>query len=185
MQTDAEGVLRFVSGAVLFPQRWSLIEKLGAPRPLAQLGPCQQRQPKLHGLRAACADGPAMLCALCTVPAAARHELHLLPRCAWPPDARAWAGMDMHRIHEPVPLYANEIQRPVDGFMSRLNTRQPFTRANWTVRCSACAASLQLACSLPLRASWRPAGTASTRHGLPARHSPAARLGRPACTAGL
>ena len=33
MLTDAEGVLRFVSGAVLFPQRWSLIEKLGAYSP--------------------------------------------------------------------------------------------------------------------------------------------------------
>jgi hypothetical protein len=29
MTTDSEGVLRFVSGAVLFPQRWSLIEKIG------------------------------------------------------------------------------------------------------------------------------------------------------------
>ena len=29
MAEDAEGVLRFVSGAVLFPQRWSLLEKLG------------------------------------------------------------------------------------------------------------------------------------------------------------
>ena len=29
MTTDAEGVLRFVSGAVLFPQRWSLLEKMG------------------------------------------------------------------------------------------------------------------------------------------------------------
>lgn len=71
MAEDAEGVLRFVSGAVLFPQRWSLLEKL---------------------------------------------------------------GMDMHRIHEPVPLYEAEISRPVDGFMSRISTRQPFWRANWTVR---------------------------------------------------
>ena len=54
--------------------------------------------------------------------------------------------MDMHRIHEPVPLYANEIQRPVDGFMSRLNTRQPFWRANWTVRTPAVA----LSCAAPL-----------------------------------
>ena len=29
MAEDGEGVLRFVSGAVLFPQRWSLLEKLG------------------------------------------------------------------------------------------------------------------------------------------------------------
>ena len=29
MTTDSEGVLRFVSGAVLFPQRWSLLEKIG------------------------------------------------------------------------------------------------------------------------------------------------------------
>ena len=28
---DSQGVLRFVSGAVLFPQRWSLLEKMGAP----------------------------------------------------------------------------------------------------------------------------------------------------------
>ena len=40
----------------------------------------------------------------------------------------------MHRVHEPVPLYAREIQRPVDGFMSRLQPDKPFTRANWTVR---------------------------------------------------
>ena len=33
MAPDAEGVLRFVSGAVLFPQRWSLLEKLGTLRP--------------------------------------------------------------------------------------------------------------------------------------------------------
>lgn len=71
MQLDEQGTLRFVSGAVLFPQRWSLLEKL---------------------------------------------------------------GMDMHRIHEPVPLYEREIQRPVDGFMMRLATGKPFTRANWTVR---------------------------------------------------
>lgn len=70
MQLDEQGTLRFVSGAVLFPQRWSLLEKL---------------------------------------------------------------GMDMHRIHEPVPLYEREIQRPVDGFMMRLATGKPFTRANWTI----------------------------------------------------
>ena len=29
MTTDNEGTLRFVSGAVLFPQRWSLLEKIG------------------------------------------------------------------------------------------------------------------------------------------------------------
>jgi hypothetical protein len=29
MTTDSNGVLRFVSGAVLFPQRWSLLEKIG------------------------------------------------------------------------------------------------------------------------------------------------------------
>lgn len=29
MNTGADGVLRFVSGAVLFPQRWSLLEKIG------------------------------------------------------------------------------------------------------------------------------------------------------------
>ena len=44
----------------------------------------------------------------------------------------------MHRIHEPVPLFAKEIQRPVDGFMSRISTKQPFWRANWTV-CGPCA----------------------------------------------
>lgn len=70
MKVDDAGVLRFVSGAVLFPQRWSLLQKL---------------------------------------------------------------GMDMHRIHEPVPLYAGEIQRPVDGFMMRLSEGKPFWRANWTV----------------------------------------------------
>lgn len=49
MTTDAEGVLRFVSGAVLFPQRWSLLEKLGMdmrrarpplPAPHAMRWPC-------------------------------------------------------------------------------------------------------------------------------------------------
>ena len=29
MVPDAAGELKFVSGAVLFPQRWSLVEKIG------------------------------------------------------------------------------------------------------------------------------------------------------------
>jgi hypothetical protein len=37
MTTDAEGVLRFVSGAVLFPQRWSLLEKMGMDMRRARL----------------------------------------------------------------------------------------------------------------------------------------------------
>lgn len=70
MKEDNQGVLRFVSGAVLFPQRWSLLEKL---------------------------------------------------------------GMDMNRIHSPVPLYEEEIGRPVATFMQRLTVERPFWRCNWTV----------------------------------------------------
>ena len=70
MKVDSEGVLRFVSGAVLFPQRWSLLEKI---------------------------------------------------------------GMDMHRIHVPVPLFEQEIERPVAAFMNRLEVKRPFWRCNWTV----------------------------------------------------
>lgn len=73
MKEDSEGVLRFVSGAVLFPQRWSLLEKI---------------------------------------------------------------GMDMHRIHVPVPLYEQQIERPVAAFMKRLEVKRPFWRCNWTVRLS-------------------------------------------------
>lgn len=70
MKVDSKGVLRFVSGAVLFPQRWSLLEKI---------------------------------------------------------------GMDMHRIHVPVPLFEQEIERPVAAFMNRLEVKRPFWRCNWTV----------------------------------------------------
>lgn len=70
MQKDEHGNLKFVSGAVLFPQRWSLIEKI---------------------------------------------------------------GMDMSRIHQPVPLYADSISRPVNTFMERLQTSRPYERCNWTV----------------------------------------------------
>ena len=70
MMPDSQGELRFVSGAVLFPQRWSLMEKI---------------------------------------------------------------GMDMHRIHMPVPLYEQSIERPVAAFMNRLEVKRPFWRCNWTV----------------------------------------------------
>ena len=73
MVPDKEGELRFVSGAVLFPQRWSLNEKI---------------------------------------------------------------GMDMHRIHVPVPLFEQEIEKPVSTFMTRLETCKPFWRCNWTVSLS-------------------------------------------------
>ena len=73
MKVDSKGVLRFVSGAVLFPQRWSLLEKI---------------------------------------------------------------GMDMHRIHVPVPLFEQEIERPVAAFMNRLEVKRPFWRCNWTVSLS-------------------------------------------------
>lgn len=70
MLPDDNGELRFVSGAVLFPQRWSLVEKI---------------------------------------------------------------GMNLQRVHAPVPLYEKEIQRPVAAFMNRLEVGKPFWRCNWTV----------------------------------------------------
>ncbi|CAL5220722.1 g2779 [Coccomyxa viridis] len=70
MTVADDGALRFVSGAVLFPQRWSLAEKL---------------------------------------------------------------GMDMRRIHEPVPLFNKEILKPVNAFMNRITPNKPFWRANWTI----------------------------------------------------
>ncbi|EIE18797.1 hypothetical protein COCSUDRAFT_20416 [Coccomyxa subellipsoidea C-169] len=70
MTTDDQGTLRFVSGAVLFPQRWSLLEKI---------------------------------------------------------------GMDLRRIHEPVPIFNGEILKPVSNFMSRIAPNKPFYRANWTI----------------------------------------------------
>lgn len=73
MVPDETGELKFVSGAVLFPQRWSLVEKI---------------------------------------------------------------GMNMHRIHTPVPLFEQEIERPVATFMDRLDPKRPFWRCNWTVRIS-------------------------------------------------
>ena len=70
LRKDESGVLRFVSGAVLFPQRWSLAEKI---------------------------------------------------------------GNTLDVIHEPVPLYANSIARPLDKFMERLADGKLFCRSNWTV----------------------------------------------------
>ena len=67
---DSEGTSRFVSGAVLFPQRWSLLEKM---------------------------------------------------------------GMDMEGIHKPVPRFAEEISKPVDGFMTRLKAGVVWTRSNWNI----------------------------------------------------
>ncbi|CAK0783363.1 hypothetical protein CVIRNUC_006562 [Coccomyxa viridis] len=70
MKVTEDGSLRFVSGAVLFPQRWSLAEKV---------------------------------------------------------------GMDMRRIHDPVPLFNQEILKPVNAFMNRITPNKPFWRANWTI----------------------------------------------------
>ncbi|KAK9904897.1 hypothetical protein WJX75_005075 [Coccomyxa subellipsoidea] len=70
MTADEQGVLRFVSGAVLFPQRWSLLEKIGA---------------------------------------------------------------DMRRIHDPVPIFNDQMLKPVSNFMDRLAPNKPFYRANWTI----------------------------------------------------
>ncbi|KAK9803663.1 hypothetical protein WJX72_009392 [[Myrmecia] bisecta] len=67
---EVDGQVTFTAGAVLFPQRWSLLEKM---------------------------------------------------------------GMDMHRIHDPVPLYQTEVSRPVDGFMTRIKAGKPFWRANWAI----------------------------------------------------
>jgi hypothetical protein len=68
-----DGVLRFVSGAVLFPNRWYLEEKL---------------------------------------------------------------GMDMRNIHEPVPLYEEEIGAKVNTVMDRLKVGKPLWRANWVSKIS-------------------------------------------------
>jgi hypothetical protein len=70
MTTGQDGTLRFVSGAVLFPQRWSLLEKI---------------------------------------------------------------GMDMRRIHDPVPFFNSDILKPVNAFMNRITPAKPFWRANWTI----------------------------------------------------
>lgn len=67
---NVEGELRFVSGVVCFPQRWTIGEKI---------------------------------------------------------------GMNMERIHDPVPRFNQQLGRSVGGFMSRLAPGKPFWRINWAV----------------------------------------------------
>ena len=38
------------------------------------------------------------------------------------------------RIHDPVPIFNQEILKPVNNFMNRITPNKPFWRANWTVR---------------------------------------------------
>ncbi|KAK9852859.1 hypothetical protein WJX84_003744 [Apatococcus fuscideae] len=70
LMAEVEGELRFVSGVVCFPQRWTIGEKV---------------------------------------------------------------GMNMERIHEPVPRFNQQLGRSVGGFMNRLAPRKPFWRINWAV----------------------------------------------------
>ena len=70
LMADVDGELRFVSGVVCFPQRWTIGEKI---------------------------------------------------------------GMNMERIHEPVPRFNQQLGRSVGGFMSRLAPGKPFWRINWAV----------------------------------------------------
>ncbi|KAK9821702.1 hypothetical protein WJX74_010565 [Apatococcus lobatus] len=70
LMADVEGELRFVSGVVCFPQRWTIGEKI---------------------------------------------------------------GMNMERIHDPVPRFNQQLGRSVGGFMSRLAPGKPFWRINWAV----------------------------------------------------
>ena len=67
---EVDGELRFVSGVVCFPQRWTIGEKI---------------------------------------------------------------GMNMERIHDPVPRFNKQLGRSVGGFMSRLAPKKPFWRINWAV----------------------------------------------------
>ena len=47
--------------------------------------------------------------------------------------------MCLHRrIHDPVPLFNQEILKPVNAFMNRITPNKPFWRANWTVRLMPC-----------------------------------------------
>ena len=130
MTTDAEGVLRFVSGAVLFPQRWSLLEKMG-----------------MDMRRAGC---PCPRAALCSSASNVFFFRVFGSSCGWlqAPTNRdmvvhSWiisshltlhAVLLLRRIHDPVPIFNKEILKPVNAFMTRITPTKPFWRANWTVR---------------------------------------------------
>ena len=119
MTTDSEGVLRFVSGAVLFPQRWSLIEKIGMDMRCA-LAPADLRRQSVH-CSAMFPQGP------CWSSDSLKRQVCVLIR---------------RRIHDPVPIFNKEILKPVSAFMNRITPTRPFWRANWTV----CAPAALLAC---------------------------------------
>lgn len=43
-------------------------------------------------------------------------------------------GTVMDRVHQPVPMYLQELSMPVNAFLQRLTPERPFWRVNWSVK---------------------------------------------------
>lgn len=55
-----------------------------------------------------------------------------------PPSESLFDIAQLHRrIHDPVPIFNDQMLKPVSNFMDRLAPNKSFYRANWTVRVAA------------------------------------------------